>query len=167
MNSERSPDHSVTHTDSHPADDLDRHEENGDDHTPHKSGSNSPEPEKPVVAKKVKSEPSKITSKYFNISYDLGSAANLLAYLFDYQKQNASKFSCTKNTKSIDFTPKVNGVHSTEDTQLVKFENQKLATLKEQIKQQNAKFLEHLKTFDAIKATRDMRHIFFDFNNSK
>jgi len=164
MNSERSPEHSVTHTDSHPADDLDKHEENGD-HTPHKSRSNSPEPEKPLITKKVKSEPTKITSKYFNISYDLGSSANLLAYLFEYQKQNASKFSHTKNTKSIDFTPKANGVHPTEETSLVKCENQKLSTLKEQIKQQNVKFLEHLKNFDAIKATRDMRHIFFDLNS--
>ncbi len=163
MNSERSPEHSLTHTDSHPADDLDKHEENGE-HSPRKSRSASPEPEKTTVAKKVKSEPSKITSKYFNISYDLGNSANLLAYLFEYQKQNASKFSNIKNTKSIDFTPKMNGVHSTEETQLVHCENQKLSVLREEIKKNNAKFLEHLKTFDAIKPTKDMRHFFFDLN---
>ena len=131
-----------------------------------KSEISSPVLEKIASTKKSKSEPAKVHSRFFNAAYNLGDSANLISYLYDYQKNNANKYSANKKNKPvINVIPVANGEHTIKEAPVFKMGNEQITALNEQLKNQSQKFIENLKKYDSIQATRDLRHIFYNLNS--
>lgn len=120
--------------------------------------------DKTPVAKK--SEPIKINSKYFNRDFDLGNYRNLISYLYEYQKENAKKYFFTSNIQAnMSALPTTNGTHTSDGNLLVKADSDQLNLLNTQLKEKNDKLFEHLKKFEQVQATKDMRHVFYNFDS--
>lgn len=154
---------SVTQAESNQEDEGDRpQQENGDNMSP-KSDMRSPTKERTPVSKK--SEPVKVNSKYFNNEFEMGGSRNLIAHLYEYQKEYAKKYSTSRKDR-IDVGQDLfsNDLQTPEGSLVSKIEPEKLNQFNNQLKQQNEKLVEHLKNYEQVQATKDLRHAFYNYD---
>lgn len=118
--------------------------------------------EKPVAVKKT--EPAKISSKYFNPTFDLKGAQSILGFLYEYSKQNTNRFSHKKmkppgqNGRSADSNglPKVpTPLFKTPDSEIIE-------KLSQTQKATNLKFQEHVKILK-LEGSMELKDAFVSF----